>query len=136
MDHSLSQTPFPRLSRRLRAQLGMLTAMFLLGMAVNLLGYPSETHGPGKTATTVFLALHALVAAGLLGHAVLIIMVAQKADPTRLRQAAAGASAIVITFIAGVATLYTKSNWWSFIMAAGFLASFLIYGHLYIRALK
>jgi hypothetical protein len=31
-------------------------------------------------------------------------------------------------------TVITKSNWWSYTMAAGFIASMLLYGSLLVRA--
>jgi hypothetical protein len=38
-----------------------------------------------------------------------------------------------VTVAAGILTMLTTSNWWSFAMAAGFIAAFLIYGNLLIR---
>ena len=49
-------------------------------------------------------------------------------------QGTIGAAAIAATIAAGVLTMITKSNWWSYAMAAGFIASLLIYGGLLIPA--
>ena len=38
-----------------------------------------------------------------------------------------------MTVAAGILTMLTTSNWWSFAMAAGFIAALLIYGNLLIR---
>ena len=84
-----------------------LTVQFLLGMAVTLNGQPSQTTGDARTARTVFLAAHMLVSAGM------VIGAAQAA---------------------GVLTMITKSNWWSYAMATGFIASLLIYGSLLLPA--
>ncbi len=112
------------LIRRAQAQINMLTVMFLLGMAVNLIGLPSETSGVAKTATVIFLGLHVLIGLGLLVGSVLTIRLAG----TNLRRLAGiGALLIVITFIAGVLTLAFDNNWWSYLMAAGFIASYLVY---------
>jgi hypothetical protein len=52
-----------------RNQVMFLAVEFLLGMAVNLLGLPSETTGAAHAATIAFLAAHTVVAAGLLAGA-------------------------------------------------------------------
>jgi hypothetical protein len=41
-----------------------------------------------------------------------------------------GAAAISVTTAAGVLTLLTKSNWWSYAMAAGFITALLTYGSI------
>ncbi len=121
------------LIRRAQAQINMLTVMFLLGMAVNLIGLPSETSGAAKTATSIFLGLHVLISLGLLVGAALTIRLS--AAGTNLRRLAGiGALLIVITFIAGVLTLAFDNNWWSYLMAAGFIASYLIYIGLLMQA--
>jgi hypothetical protein len=40
---------------------------------------------------------------------------------------------ISLTFISGVLTVWLKSDWLSYIMALGFIASYLIYGSLYVQ---
>ncbi len=105
-----------------------LTVQFLLGMAVNLIGQPSETTGDARIASTVFLAAHALVSAGMvIGAAQAVRAAAYLGGPWR-SPAIWGAAAIAATVAAGVVTTITTSNWWSYAMAAGFIASLLIYG--------
>jgi hypothetical protein len=115
--------------RRLARYLVMgLAAEFLLGMAVNLLGLPSQATGAARMASTAFLTAHALIAAGLTIAAVLVIRAAPSARDRHL--AVGGAAAIAVTITAGILTLITKSNWWSYAMAAGFITSLLIYAGL------
>jgi hypothetical protein len=122
-----------RLQRSSRAAIGMLGAVFLLGMAVNLIGLPQESSGGAKAATTTFLALHSLVGLGLLIGGITALRPAASLGgrPKQLTQI--GLVVIVVTFVAGVLTAATKSNWWSYLMAAGFLAAVYIYGSLAIR---
>jgi hypothetical protein len=117
--------PGPRIRRLARHLVTGLAAEFLLGMAVNLLGLPSQATGAARTASTAFLAAHALIAAGLAIAAGLGIRHAQSTRDRVL--AAGGAAAIAVTITAGILTLITKSNWWSYGMAAGFITSLLIY---------
>ena len=63
-----------RVSRRdvrqhARHQVMGLSAQFLLGMAISLIGQPSETTGAAHTASNVLLALHVLVAVILIAGA-------------------------------------------------------------------
>ncbi len=126
--------PGGRLILRARAQITMLTIMFLLGMAVNLIGMPSEVSGAAKTATSIFLGLHVLVSLGLLVGAGLTIRLASAAGDNLRRLAWIGGVLIVLTFLAGVLTLAFDNNWWSYLMAAGFIASYLVYIGLFIQA--
>ncbi len=127
-------SPAGPLILRARAQISMLTIMFLLGMAVNLIGMPSEVSGGAKTATSIFLGLHVLISLGLLVGAVLTIRLASAAGTNLMRLAWIGGLLIVITFIAGVLTLAFDNNWWSYLMAAGFIASYLVYIGLLMQA--
>jgi hypothetical protein len=111
-----------------------LTVQFLLGMAVILIGQPSQTTGDARIASTVFLAAHALVSAGMvIGAAQAVRAAAYLGGPWR-RAAIWGAAAIAATVAAGVLTTITTSNWWSYAMAAGFIASLLIYGSFLLPA--
>ncbi len=117
-----------------RHQVMGLAAQCLLGMAVNLLGLPSQAKGTAHTASTVFLAAHVLITVGLLTGAVMIIRAtARPRNPSR-QLAIGGAIAIAATTAAGILTMITKSNWWSYTMAAGFIASLLVYGGLLLQA--
>ena len=115
-----------------RHQIVGLAIQFLLGMAVNLLGLPSQARGAAHTATTVFLAAHVLITLGLLAGAVMIVRAAGRAPFRPL--AIEGAIAIAATTAAGILTMITKSNWWSYIMALGFIASLLVYAGLLMQA--
>jgi hypothetical protein len=120
--------------REARNQLVFLSAQFLLGMAVNLIGQPSETTGASRAVSTVLLGLHVVVAIGLLAGAVMVIRAARGGGKRPRQLARSGAVLIGLTVIAGVMTVITKNNWWSYTMAAGFIASVLLYGSLLVRA--
>lgn len=117
-----------------RRQVMMLSAQFLLGMAVALIGQPSETTGPAHTASNVLLGLHVLVAIALVATAVRAIWAARASGEAACRLARLGAVMIGLTFVAGVITMITKNNWWSYAMAVGFIASLLLYGSLLVQA--
>jgi hypothetical protein len=117
-----------------RHQVMGLAAQFLLGMAVNLLGLPSQAKGAAHIATTVFLAAHVLITLGLLAGAVMIIRAAGRPQAPSRQLAIGGAIAIAATTAAGILTMTTKSNWWSYSMALGFITSLLVYGSLLMRA--
>ena len=116
-----------------RHQVMGLAAQFLLGMAISLIGQPSETTGAAHTVSNVLLGLHVLVAVILIAGAAGVIRAARGSDRHR-RLARWGAAAIVLTFGAGVTTLITKSNWWSYAMAVGFIVSLLVYVSLLVQA--
>lgn len=120
-----------RINKQARDQLGGLTAMFLLGMGVNLIGLPSQTTGGANTATSIILSLHVLVALGLFAGAIVTVMRARSS--VYVKQTSIGLAAIILTFSCGVMTVATESNWWSYGMSIGFIASFWIYGLLFIR---
>ena len=116
-----------------RDQVLGLSAQFLFGMAISLIGQPSETTGVAHAASNVLLGLHVLVAVALVIGAVGVVRAARRRDRER-RLARWGAAAIAATFGAGVATLLTKNDWLSYTMAVGFIVSLLIYGGLLVRA--
>ncbi|HUZ34740.1 MAG TPA: hypothetical protein VMV17_00260 [Streptosporangiaceae bacterium] len=107
-----------------------LTVQFLLGMAVTLNGQPSQTTGDARIASTVFLPAHMPVSAGMVIGAAQAVRAAAYLGGPWHSPAIWGAAAITATLAAGVLTTITKSNWWSYAMAAGFIASLLIYGSL------
>ncbi len=111
-----------------------LAVQFLLGMAVNLLGLPSQARGAASTATTVFLAAHVLITLGLLAGAVMIVRASARSQAPSRQLAVGGAIAIAATTAAGILTMITKSYRWSYAMALGFIASLLVYGGLLMQA--
>jgi heme A synthase len=102
-----------------RHQVMGLAAQFLLGMAVNLLGLPSQAKGTAHTATTVFLAAHMLITVGLLAGAIMIIRATARPQNPSRQLAICGAIAIAATTAAGILTRTTKSNWWSYTLVYG-----------------
>jgi len=120
--------------REARFQLVGLSAQFLLGMAVNLIGQPSETTGAAHAVSTVLLGLHVVVAIGLIAGAVMVNRAARGGGDRPRQLARSGGVLIALTVIAGVMTVITKNNWWSYTMAAGFIASMLLYGSLLVWA--
>ena len=119
--------------RHARHQVMGLSAQFLIGMGIALIGQPSETTGTAHTASNVLLGLHVLVAVILIAGAAGVIRAARSLDRQR-RLARWGAAAIVLTFGAGITTLITKNNWWSYAMAVGFIVSLLVYVSLLVQA--
>jgi heme A synthase len=82
----------------------------------------------------VLLGLHVVVAVGLAAGAVMVVRAARGGGDRPRQLARSGAVLIGLTVIAGVMTVITKNNWWSYAMAAGFIASVLLYGSLLVRA--
>jgi hypothetical protein len=122
-----------RLGKRARAQLVMLIAQFLLGMGVNLVGQPSETTGAAKVVSQTALTGHLAVAVGLIVGAILTVRRAAAVGPELRTQSWIGVALVAITIAAGVLTLTLASNWWSYLMAVGFIALLVLYGNIYVR---
>ena len=117
-----------------RHQIMGLASMFLLGMAANLTGLPAETSGAAHLASIAFLTAHALIALGLVIGTVMLLRAAARLDSLWRRRAIAGAAAIALAVGAGILTVITNSNWWSYTMAAGFIAALLAHGSLLLPA--
>jgi hypothetical protein len=109
-----------------------LASMFLLGMAANLTGLPAETSGAAHLASITFLTAHALIALGLVIGTVMLRRAAARLGSHWRRHAIAGATAVAVA--AGILTLITNNNWWSYTMAVGFIAALLAYGSLLLPA--
>ncbi len=135
-ENSTAKSPAEALKRNARGQLAMLISQLLFGMAVNLIGTPSETSGFSRIATSILLGLHILVGIGLLAGAIRAIPQAAKINPPATTLAWISAVAIVVTFAAGVLTLTSGSNWWSYLMAVGASATLVTYGLLYVKTLR
>ena len=117
-----------------RHQIMGLVSVFLLGTAVNLTGLPSQTSGGAHLASIAFLAAHALIAPGLITGTVLLLRAVGRLVGQWRRRAVAGAAAIAAAVAAGILTVFTSSNWWSYIMAVGFITALLAYGSLLLPA--
>jgi hypothetical protein len=117
-----------------RHQVMGLTSVFLLGMAINVIGLPAETTGAAHVASIAFLAAHALIALGLVAGTVMLLRAAVRVGGRWRSQAIAEATAIAVAVAAGILTLITKSNWWSYAMAVGFIAALLASGSLLLPA--
>ena len=132
-----------RLHVRSQRQLAMLTVQFLLGMAVNLMGTPSNgTLGAARSAYYVLIAAHVLVGLALLAGAVLTIGRATRGGPAAGHLAWLGGVSVAVAFVAGIATgvvtmitpgAVLGGDLLSYLMAAGFIAAFIFYGALYQR---
>jgi heme A synthase len=110
-----------------------LSAQFLIGMALALIGPPSQTTGAAHIVSEVLLGPHILVAVGLIAAAAQTIRFARGSG--RQRQLAyGGAAAIVLTIGTGILTVITNNNWVSYAMAAGFITSLLVYVSLLVQA--
>ncbi len=129
-----SQNPSTQLRERSRGQLIMLTAMFVLGMAVNLLGLPEEADGTAKVISGLSLGLHGFIGIGLVVGSILAVLYAAKISQKLQQLAWMGLVAIVITFVCGVLTFVLDNDWYSYAMALGFLVSFWLYGMLYVKS--
>jgi hypothetical protein len=111
-----------------------LASVFLLGMAASLIGLPAETTGAAHVASIAFLAAHALIALGLVIGAVMQLRAAARLGGRLRSHAIASATAIAVATAAGILTLVTKSGWWSYAMAVGFIAALLASGSLLLLA--
>jgi len=116
-----------KLERRSREALSALAVQFLLGMGVNLL--PSDDSG-GYVVGGILLGLHVLVGIGVVIVAGRL-PVAARADGIGRTEALWGLVVVALTFVIGVLTLISGSEWLSFLMAAGFAVS----AALYVRTL-
>ncbi len=117
-----------------RHQVMGLTSVFLLGMAVNLIGLPADTSGAAHTASIAFLAAHALIALGLAAGTVMLMRAAARVGGRWRSQAIAETTAIAVAVGAGILTRITKDNWWSYAMAVGFITALLASGSLLLSA--
>ena len=133
MAEEVIQSSHARVRHLARHQVMGLAAQFLLGMAVNLLGQPSEVTGGARIASTVFLAGHVLIVLGLVIGAILTVRATARIGGRGHRQAVWGAAALAAATTAGILTVITKGNWWSYAMALGFIASLLTYGGLLLK---
>jgi hypothetical protein len=117
-----------------RHQVMGLASVFLLGMAVNLIGLPANTTGVAHIASIVFLAAHVLIAVGIVTGTVLLLRSAARLGRPWRRRVIASAAGVAVAFAAGIITMITHSGWWSYVMATGFIAALLASGSLLLPA--
>jgi hypothetical protein len=126
-------SPSASLRRRSREALYALALQFLLGMAANLIGEPDETFA--IVFDTIIIILHILIAIGLVAISVRVLLAARSAGLGQ-RLALWGLVVIVVTFLAGVGTMVTQSDWASYLMALGFLIAAAIYGATFFASYR
>lgn len=132
MNHLKQLTASLTLPRQLRLQISLISVQFLLGMGVNLIGLPSETHGIAHIATLVALVLHVLVALVLLCNSLVMVSLARPYGPRAHRLAVQGVIGILAAMASGILTLVAPwSNLWSYLMAIAFLAISAFYGRMF-----
>jgi protein-S-isoprenylcysteine O-methyltransferase Ste14 len=107
--------------------------MFLLGMGTNLIGEPDSTFG--KVANGIILGLHILIAIGLVAVSIRLLLAARKAGLGE-RLALWGLVVVIVTFLAGVLTMITGNDWWSYLMSVGFLVAVALYGGTFIASYR
>jgi hypothetical protein len=122
-----------QLQKAARGVVMMLAIEFLLGMAVNFIGLPDEATGSVKVVTGILLGLHILVGIGLLVSAIMATRASRSFDGSLRNLVRFGGAGIGITFVFGVLTVATGSDWWSYLMGVGFIGSLLIYGKILLR---
>ena len=115
-----------RLVRRSREALSALALQFLLGMGANLMGSPEENSGVGSVIAGLILGLHALVGIGVIVVAVRVWLVARR-DGIAQSAALWALIVIILTFLAGIGTMFTGSEWLSFLMSVGFVVAAALY---------
>jgi hypothetical protein len=117
------------LTNRIGRQFGMLITLFLLGMAVNLIGSPSSS--VATWSERIVLLLHVVIAIALVINAVYIARIAKGGAGEKL--ARGGAAAVRLAFAFGPLTVAAPpSNLWSFGMAAAFISAFTLFGKLFM----
>jgi hypothetical protein len=111
---------------RSREALSALAVQFLLGMGANLIGSPEENEGAARVFASILVGLHGLVGIGLIVVAVRVWTTARRAGIAQ-RAGLWGFIVIILTFLAGVGTLFTGNDWLSFLMSVGFVAAAALY---------
>ena len=120
---------------RVRAQIAMLVAIFLLGMAVALIGDREATWA--KVSKGILLGLHVLVAIGLIVGAILTMRIVMKLGGKLLRTARVASLGVGVGVIGGLLTLGAPwGDLWSYVMAVGFIVAFLFNGFLYMQTVS
>jgi hypothetical protein len=119
------------LRHRSRAVLSALAVQFLLGMGANLIGDPGDSNGAGRVIGGIVLGLHILVGIGVVVGAVRVWTATRRLRLAQ-REGLWGLVVMAATFLIGVGTVLTGSDWLSFLMAAGFLVGAALYARTYL----
>ncbi|MFP3466795.1 hypothetical protein [Leifsonia sp. SIMBA_070] len=125
--------PSESLRRRSREALTALAVQFLLGMAANLIGEPEG--GFAVVVDWIIIILHILIAIGLVVVSIRVFSAARRAGVGQ-RLAVWGIVVIAITFLAGVGTMISGSDWASYVMATGFLVAAALYGATFLASYR
>jgi hypothetical protein len=133
-----TQTLPDTLRRRSLEALYALSVQFLLGMAFNLIGDP--TNSALAVVGIVLISLHILVGIGIIVVAVRLLLSARKARLGQ-REALWALVILAVTFLAGVGTMVLEAEalggeWLSYLMAAGFLAGAALYVRTYVIGVR
>jgi len=115
-----------KLVARSREALSALAVQYLLGIGATLLGSPQDNSGAASVISGIVLGLHALVGIGLIAVAVRVWLVARR-EGVAQRAALWAFIVIILTFLAGVGTMFTGNDWLSFLMAVGFIVAAALY---------
>ncbi|HWT40787.1 MAG TPA: hypothetical protein VN081_06010 [Dongiaceae bacterium] len=125
------------MKERLRAIIGMLITIFVLGMAVNLLGAPDSGASVAHNILSgIILLLHVLTAVGIVVVSAQLLYRTRGQKGRQRNHLAWGFGAVCFAFLAGVTTTAIPSPWSdfaSFLMALGFMAALILYGAVLLR---
>lgn len=125
------------LERRLQGILGGLAAQFLLGLALaTIADYNASTHTGNHAIHQIVLTLHMLVAVGLIVGSIGLVIAVRKQAPKFGGLAWTGLVSLLVAAAAGLARLSVDGEWLSFLMGAGFVVAFGVYGQLLGDVLK
>lgn len=116
-----------KLKDRAKHQIYMLTVIFLAGMAVNVLGMPSETTGTAMVISSALTILHVFIGVGLTIGGILSLRLAYKGK-MYVGLTWGGMVSVLVAFISGILMMALENDWLSYSMAVGFVAAFLAYG--------
>lgn len=122
-----------KLKERSKSQIYMLTVIFLAGMAVNILGMPSETTGAAMVVSGALTLLHVFIGIGLTVGGILSLRLAYKGAQKYIPLAWSGMAGVLLAFVSGVIMMATDNDWWSYSMSVGFIAALLVYGAIILK---
>lgn len=126
----MTHAPAGALTKRLQAILGVMSAQFLLGLALaTVADYDASTHTGNHAIHQFVLGLHMLLALGLVIGSIAILAAARKFVQQQIVPAVVGLIAILVSVVCGIGTLMFDSHeWYTFFMGAGFIVAISIYG--------